>query len=299
MNVLSLLAFLPLLAQTSLPQRILLENGIYRQVTDLTAPTVTTEDGKVVHLQRLKTLPKLKDLPASQNNANTRFLMAFTLPVAESSTQADYALVVGEKTYLPKFAWFALNEPHLKELHMTFEMNSLEKAKEVALYFKVTPFLRRHPRHVLVTSFTPTKSRFQVGENVTVKMKIENVGETTFTSRLIRYGGSSHNSNYYFCLLSETSPVQEVPAKHVLVGSSTSLTLKPKDVFERTIDLSAWFVFTKAGTYFLHGTYHFAFMDPSYKINAYLWEDFAGENFEVEIVNAPPTAQPLSTQVKP
>ena len=278
MNLLSLLTFLLLL--TRLPLRpVPIEDGFYRLSNTLSDPVLMTEKGKAVHLE-CRTSLKITDTQlTSQNNANNRFSLYVGTPYLEEGSVYGYVLVVGGTAYTARGGG-----SHLKESsNIFYEMNSRQKAEQVARFLKTPLVTRQHPGHQMLVEFVPTKPSYLPGEKVEVTLQITNVGSTPFTFQQGGRNRAFRDNQFNFSAFFNGQQVKDIGFDGNLGGLSITRTLKPGELFEQKISLGSWFVFDKPGLYSVHGSYYLSFHPSTGWTGRPLWEDYATQDFAVTI----------------
>ncbi len=281
MNKFTLIFLLFILTSVAIASNI--EDGLYLQAEDTSAPLVKTQEGQKLHLGAKQTLNILNSEVISQNNSNTRFRLLLTIPYVEDFGYSTYILVIAGTAY--KITGMASKGQVVKKKRSTytptFYISGDENAKQVSEYFGAPLFYRRHPRHNLCVSFTPIKQKFTKGEKVTVMLQITNVGTNSIYIRNRYYG--YRDNQYVFSAYYHGNPVQDIGRTSINRGGINSITLKPEEVFEEEINLSKRFSFEKVGWYVVYGSYSLNFIDPSEDVGRTIWEDYASAAFTVRI----------------
>jgi hypothetical protein len=148
------------------------DDGIYLRAQGEPAPWIKSQDGQKLFLGTKQTLKIQKSELFSQNNGNTRFYLSVTIPYDESIGPSTYILIVAGTAYRQSGS----GASQKKTSSLSFYISEEKKAKQVSEYIKTPLLYRRHPRHNLLVSFTPTEQEFSVGEEVAATLQITNVG---------------------------------------------------------------------------------------------------------------------------
>jgi hypothetical protein len=137
----------------------------------------------------------------------------------------------------------------------------------------------------MLVQFLADKIVFKVGEPVTAKLRITNVGNTDFT--FIQGGrqrrATRDNQFAFTADLDGREVLSDSGDPHNEGGIGVPITLEPDKTWERSVDLSKWFTFRTAGTYLLRGSYYMEFVDSLPQELNIIWEDCACAEFTLEI----------------
>ena len=153
---------------------------------------------------------------------------------------------------------------------------------QIVQYFKPVVRERRHPGHRMLVTFMPDKDSLVSGEPVTAKLRITNIGDSSFT---FMHGGrqrGARDNQFAFSAELAGKMLPDIGDPTHYGGLGGGVTLKPGEHHEIAVDLTKWFAFTQAGTYSLRGSYYMRFMDEHSSV---IWEDFACAEFVVRIKN--------------
>ena len=283
-------------------------DGIYLWSKDGSVPPITSQDGKKMFLGARQDL-KIQSLDlSSRNNANTRFDLSLTLPYDKNIGPSSYILIVSGTAYR-QIASGAGQENASQGLKSSISFRILgdENARQVSQYLKTPIIYRKHPRHNLLVSFTPTKQEFSMGDEVTLceaatampwrvtkqefsmgdevtaTLQITNVGTNTISFLQGGRNRAERDNQYVFSARYNCKQVEDIGTSGHTGGLGTYRVLKPGEVFEAKIGLSKWFSFDKAGTYEVHGSYYLDFIDPDAESRRTIWEDYVSADFIVII----------------
>jgi hypothetical protein len=225
----------------------------------------------------------------SDSNDNSHYRLTAFFPVARDvDLNPRMAIVVAGKAVL---IWG--HSLHGPEGFVDVDGNVVgqELAEKIATELKIKPQLRTHPGHHWQVSFAPEKESYQLGDAVTLKMTIKNVGQTTFAFMDGGMQRGRRNNQFQFVAFAGSGhgdPVPDLGDPRNFGGPAGYITLKPGDVFTKTVKLDDWFKFITADTYRVTGMFRVALHDPQ-DTNHTLWDDFAVGECTVRI--AEPTAQ--------
>jgi hypothetical protein len=259
-------------------------DGIYLWSKDGSAPPITSQAGKKLFLGARQDL-KIQSLDlSSRNNANTRFHLSLTLPYDKNIGPSSYILIVSGTAY-EQIASGALQENASQEKtsSISFRISGEKSAQQVSQYLKTPIVYRKHPRHNLLVSFTPTRQEFGTGDEVTATLRITNVGTNTISFLQGGRNRAARDNQYVFCARYKLQQVEDIGTSGHTGGLGRCCVLKSGDVFEDKISLSKWFSFDKAGTYEVHGSYYLDFNDPDAESRRTIWEDYVSADFIVII----------------
>lgn len=258
------------------------ENEIYQRSQDTSAVLVTTQDGQEVYLGKKRTLEIREAEMFSQNNENTRFYLSVTIPYDASLGPSSYILFVDRTAYRQSGSGSSQNETS----SLSFHVSGDDKAKQVAKHFGTSVRYRRHPRHHLQVSFIPAKQEFEIGEDVTVNLRITNVGTNAVSFMKGGRNRAARDNQYIFSARYRGKQVEDIGISYHFGGLAVRRVLKPGDVFEDTISLKKWFSFEEAGMYEIHGSYYLDFNNPEDDSWRTIWEDYVAADFILRIKEA-------------
>lgn len=154
-----------------------------------------------------------------------------------------------------------------------------------AAFFDAAPALRQHPQHKIRVWFESAKSDFEIGEEVIVTMKIENLGEKPLGFYQDVKSYSFRDCQYKFTALSAGVNKNNVPCADQGDWMSSRKIIKPGEIYENTENLCRWFKFDKPGIYSLNGSYKLEIYSiESLPIPVTIWDDRASADFMVKII---------------
>lgn len=261
-------------------------DGIYLRSQDDSAPGIMSQDGQKLFLGARQDLEIQKIELFSWNNANTRFYLSVTVPYDENIGSSSYILIVAGTAYRQSVS----GSSQEKTSSLSFYISEEENAKQVSRYMKTPLVYRRHPRHNLLISFAPTKQEFSVGDEVTVTLRITNVGANSISFMKGGRNRAARDNQYVFSARHNGEQVDDVGTSYHYGGLAVRWVLEPGEVFEDKISLSKWFAFDKTGTYEIHGAYYLDFNDPDAESWKTIWEDYVSADFFVRIKAANETS---------
>ncbi len=255
------------------------DDGIYLHAQSEPAPSIKTQDGQKLLLGAKQTLEIQKSELFSQNNGNTRFYLSVTIPYDERIGPSTYILIVAGTAY----GQSGSGASHKKTSSLSFYISEEKNAMQVSQYMKTPLLYRRHPRHHLLVSFTPTAQEFSVGQDVRATLQITNVGTHSISFMKGGRNRAARDNQYVVSARHGGKQVDDIGTSYHFGGLASRRVLKPGEVFEDTISLSKWFAFDKAGRYELHGSYYLDFNAPDAASWRTLWEDYVSADFTVLI----------------
>jgi hypothetical protein len=256
-----------------------LPTGLYQAFDDnsVSGPILDRADtsGTVTIGKRLSDrFDKLSLVSDANDNSHYR-LTAFCPLAKDADLSPRTAIVVAGKAVL---IW-GHSDHRPAELVVDVDGNVLgqELAEKIAAELKIKPQLRSHPGHQWQVSFAPDKESYQLGDPVTLKMTIKNVGQTTFAFMDGGMNRGRRNNQFQFVAFAgggSGDPVPDLGDPRNFGGLAGYITLKPGDVFTKTVKLDDWFKFIAADTYRVTGMFRVALHDPQDTRHT-LWDDFA------------------------
>ncbi len=162
-------------------------------------------------------------------------------------------------------------------------IQGLDLAHRAARHFKIEPVLREHPGHRLLARFQPSKKSFAIGEPVTARLQIHNVGTRNFSFLKGGRQRGQRDNQFAFSCQRETDKMEpDIGSPMNFGGVASFKTIKPGSVESITVDLRKWFAFDQPGSYFLRGSYYMEVSDPERGFTA-LWEEFVCDEFTVNV----------------
>ena len=254
------------------------DDGIYLCAAGAPAPAIVCQDGQKVFLGARQDLNILKIEFCSFNNANTLFELNLTVPFDESIKADSFILLVAGTAFRQHILGTGK-----EKLRLGFTITGGDEAKEISEFFKEPLPLRTHPGYKLLTTFTPTKLEFNLGEEVTAILRIRNVGTNTvaFLKGGRMYG---RDCQYEFSARYKTMPVKDIGGDNGIGGGGASKQMiKPGEEFKDTISLGKWFAFDQPGWYEIHGSYYLRFLDNNPLSWDLIWDDWVSADFSVTI----------------
>ena len=254
------------------------DDGVYLRAAGAPAPEIICQDDQKGFLGARQDLNILKVEFSSFNNANTLFELNLTVPFDESIKADSFILLVAGTAYRQHIL-----EIGKERLRLGFTISGGDEAKATSKFFKEPLPLRSHPGYNLLTTFTPTKPEFNLGEEATAVLRIRNVGTNTVA---FLKGGRIYGRNcqYEFSALYKSMPVKDIGGDNGIGGGGSSKRmLEPGEEFEDTISLMKWFAFDQPGWYEIHGSYYLILIDPEISSWNVIWDDWVSADFSVKI----------------
>ncbi len=255
------------------------DDGILLRAEGEPAPWIVSQDGQKVFLGARQELKIQKSEIFSQDNANTRFYLTLTVPYDKTIGPSTYVLLIGGTAYRQAGSGASREETS----SLSFYISGEDKAKEVSQFFNVPLLLRRHPRHSLLVSFIPAQQEFGVGEDVTAKLRIKNVGTNNVSFMKGGRNRAARDNQYVFSARRQGRQVDDIGTSYHRGGLAGRQVLKPEELFEDTISLSKWFAFAEPGIYEILGSYYLDLKDPDSGSWRTIWEDYVSADFIVRI----------------
>jgi hypothetical protein len=256
-----------------------LEDGIYIWVADGPGRRVKRNDGAEVVLVRRLSGAFGKATLRSLANDNSRFRLELKNagPLAGIEGGAPLAVVIAGVCQ----AAFGQSDLHPDgTLDLAIDFRGEKEAEKIAARLKVKPFLRKHPGHRYTVRWTAEKESYQVGEAVTLKMEIRNVGEAPFTFRVGGQQRGPRDNQFRFLAYRSSGhgrAVHDVGDPVNFGGISSNRTLKPGETFTAKVALDRWFSFLEPDNYRVTGLYELEMYDSNDQgsFARAIWNDLA------------------------
>ena len=220
------------------------------------------------------------------DNWNRSFQLSIHLPFDERFKSANqHILVIGERVFRQGGSGTQGREQ--SSLHFT--LNGKRAAEAVAVFLGADLKYRRHPGHQISLEWVPTKNEFQVGEPVTVKLRVRNAGKKAFAFEKGGRNRAARDNQFRFTAEHNGKPVIDIGSTNNFGGISVSRTVKPGEVFEDEVDLRKWFAFDKPGHYDILGSYYMAMQNPEADARGRtIWEEWVTNQFHLRVDAADP-----------
>ncbi len=255
------------------------DDGIYLREQGEPAPWIMSQDGQKLFFGARQDVEIRESELVSQDNANSGFYLSLTVPYNAAIDSSTYILIVDGTAYRQSGSGASQEE----ESSISFYIAGEDKARQVAAYFGTSLLYRRHPRHTLLVSFIPAQHEFPVGTEVTVTLRIANIGTNQIAFMQGGRNRAERDNQYVFAARYRGKQVDDIGSSDHFGGMAVRRVLKPGEVFEDEISLGKWFAFAEPGMYEVHGAYYMAFVDPDADAWRTIWEDYASADFLVVI----------------
>lgn len=257
-------------------------DGIYLLSKNESAPVIINQDGEKLRVGNKQEYNITNKKMYSRNNANTMYHLELTAPHDDEISHLSHVLIVSGVAFKQCFTVITPNT----DTTIGFTVFGDANAKQVSQYIRTPIIQRKHPRHTICVSITPQKNAFNIGENVCISLKINNVGDNVISFRHGEWNrGTNRNDQYTFLARLDGIQVDDVYSGSNLGerGQSRVVILKPGESFKDEVNLNKWFAFDKHGTYQILGSYHMEFSDPDPNKTGMIWDDFASAHFNIRI----------------
>jgi hypothetical protein len=275
------LAFLISLVFCTVVQGATIENGFYTKSDDPSRPAFTDRNGNVVHLGQKLSLEIRQAQIVAADNANTLFQLSITIPGNDQTRPLPDMLVFGGKAYTCNGMG-----GNRATLHFSFPFSGAENATNISRYLNASTAYRKHPGYVVGVFYSPSKPSYESGEQVSVVMRIQNLGSNTFCiEKRVRDRGARDDQCTFQAWL-EGKQIDDIRGGAPNSGGPVGRCMvKPGETFTNIVELNPWFAFDKPGTYVIHGSFHMVFMqtDDMSRSGPPIWDDYATAAFTVKI----------------
>jgi RNA polymerase sigma factor (sigma-70 family) len=264
------------------------EDGIYVWVEDGPGPRVRRNDGaQVVLVQRLGgDFGKASLRSVANDNSQFQLDLKGVGPLAEGGGGASLAAVLGGVC----LAAYGQSEARPdRTLDMTCYVHGEKVAEQIAARLKIEPALRKHPGHRILTRWIPEKETYHVGETVTLKMEIRNVGEAPLTFFVGGQQRGPRDNQYRFLARrggGHGRAVHDVGDPTNFGGIGSFRTLKPGETFTTKVALDKWFSFVEPDVYRVTGLFQLQVYAAADRggFGRPIWDDFAVGDCLVRVV---------------
>jgi hypothetical protein len=162
-----------------------------------------------------------------------------------------------------------------RKMTISAQLEGLDAARRVAAALGTKLHLREHPGHRFLVRVTPKQRQFTVGEPVTLKLEIENVGTAPFSFMDGGMQRGARNNQFSFIAASGQGSGPAVPDTGDPMnfgGIAVKRTLEPGQRFAKEIGIDKWFRFTKPDTYRITALFRMHVDTAGSKLG---WDDFA------------------------
>jgi hypothetical protein len=216
----------------------------------------------------------------SQDNANARFQLSLTVPYDAALGPSSYQLVLSDRTFAQNGS--GANGTENSSLHFVLEGEA--NVRLAGELFKTEPIRRMHPGHRLRVEFVPGKAVYAPGEEVTVELRMTNVGSNTVAFQQGGRNRGMRDNQFRFQAMLAGKAVPDIGTNLHFGGLSIRRGIAPGETFSQTISLAPWFALGQAGHYEIQGAYVLEFKDPK-DPEAWrtIWEDIAAADFLVRV----------------
>jgi hypothetical protein len=278
-----------LLAATFLANGAAIEDGFYSKSEDASGQAAIDQNGRPLVLGKKQTLQINETTLYALDNANTQFELRVKIPNEGDQARATEVLAIGGKVYA-RNGWGS----SAQGAELMFPFSGADNAKAVAGYFWINVTYRKHPGYNMAVSFAPSKPEFEIGDEVKVTLRIENVGSNAFAFQQGGRNRAQRDQQYTFTASFGAKQVEDIGSDMHMGGLSTDRLVRPGEVFTDTVVLNKWFAFDKPGVYRVLGSYYMDFKPtndlnmPSRPFPQTVWEDYATGAFTIKIVPAQP-----------
>jgi hypothetical protein len=264
-----------------------LEDGIYIWVVDGPGQRVTRNDGAQVVLVRRVGDKFGKAALRSVANDNTRFQMDLREAGPLKGIDGALLALVVDGICLPVYSQSDPNPDGT--LNLGVQLYGEKVAERVAERLRIKPQLRKHPGHRFVVRWTPERESYQVGESVTLRLEIRNVGEVPFTFRVGGQQRGPRDNQFRFLAYRGSGhgrAVHDIGDPVNFGGISTNHTLKKGETFTKTVGLDKWFALLEPDSYRVTGLYELDLLDPNDQagFGRTIWNDLAAGDCVVRVI---------------
>ena len=234
-------------------------NGFYLAAEREPARPIKSNDGRLVYLGDKQSLKIQECWLSSTNNENSRFYLSVAISYNTNVGPSTYILIVDGKAYRQTGS----GATSQKVSYLSFYISGKENAEQISRYLNTPVLYRKHPGHQLDISFIPEKTAFNIGEDVTVTLRIVNIGSDSICFIQGGRNRGARDNQFIFSARHNEKQVDDIGTSLHFGGIAIKRILKPGEVFEKKIRLSKWFAFDQPGIYTIHGSYYLEFKDPN------------------------------------
>ncbi len=166
-------------------------------------------------------------------------------------------------------------------------VDSEAAAKILAARYRIEPELRKHPGHRFAVRWTPGKQSYEVGEAVILTMELTNTGTgpLEFTHGGKQRGPRDNQFRFVAQAGADGKGLADTGNAQNFGGISSSITLKPGEVYTARVELTNWFKFTESNTYRITGIMELPIVNANSPDGwRPVWDDLAVGECDVRVV---------------
>jgi hypothetical protein len=210
-------------------------------------------------------------------NDNSRFVLDLKNagPLAKEAGQTHMAVVI-DGVCMPVYGH---SDPHPDgTIDLSCMIHGESAARKVEGHLRIRALRRKHPGHRFEVRWSPEKESYSIGEAVTLKMEIRNVGDVPFAFFDGGQQRGPRNNQFKFLAFHGVGHGKAVPdtGDPTNMGGIASLkTLLPGQTFTKSVVLDKWFAFTEADTYRITGMFEMELHPPEQGSSPAIWDDVA------------------------
>lgn len=272
-------AFLLLVVGSTVLGANRLEDGFYASAENESGVPIVGQDGTKYYLGDRKVVEIEPVELYALDNGNTQFRLSLRVPHDVYANGPWPILVVDGIAFKPNGSGSNADQTSW----LMFPMSGLPRAEQVAKDLATPLFRREHPGYALRVTFAPSKEKFVVGEDVTVTVRIENVGDDTISFVCGGRNRAARDNQYIFSAYLRNEQVPDIGTTMHFGGLSSVRSFGPGEAFEHTVNLKKWFAFDQPGRYEIFGLFYLEFKKPGTLRGRTIWEDYASADFTVTI----------------
>ncbi len=255
-----------------------LADGIYSWRENGDGPRVKRSDGAEVVLGKRVGQGFGKAAMQPVKNDNSRYLLDLkgAGPVAREAVGPGLLMVIDGVIV---GVWGHSDPEPDGTLDLSGVIFGEEAARKVAKRLDVELPHRTDPGHRFVVRWTPDKESYKVGEPITLKLEIRNVGPVPFTFRVGGQQRGPRDNQFHFLAYRGSGFGKAVPDTGDPTnfgGIAHSKTLRPNETFTASVPLDKWFKFTEPDVYRVTGLYTLEMYPAEAGLSARpIWDDVA------------------------
>lgn len=151
-----------------------------------------------------------------------------------------------------------------------------QAAERIAAHLDVKPVFRAHPGHLMQTRLIPLQDEYEIGDTITLRLEIENVGEVPFSFMDGGMQRGPRNNQFKFIAFRNHGfgkAVLDTGDPTNFGGLAGLKTVKPGEVFQKEVCLNDWFDLKDADSYRITGLFELGLVDEENWHEH--WKDFA------------------------
>jgi len=212
-----------------------------------------------------------------QDNGNERFTLSLhsRTPFPTEEKDSSLGLILAGQPIRIK-SWGSSGND---DFHLSPTLSSPETVEAAIKLYRPEILKRFHPGHQILAKFAPERPEYSLGDAITVRLTLTNVGEKPFTFVQGGRNRGARDNQFDFTARFQGKTVPDAGDPMHMGGTGGFITLKPGEKREIEVNLKQWFNFDQPGFYQVRGSYVLELRVD----NRFVWEEFVGGEFFIRI----------------